>query len=430
MFRFGTKKPGRAGLRAALLAGATVAALGLGGLSAVSASAAFPCSGSNIVGQGASLQKIAQQNVWGPNFETNVCNKGAHPTVTYNSTGSGGGLKEWNHDGARGSINTALQYIATDDAPTAAQIGNITSVAGGADLLVIPVAQTSITVSAHPPAGCTMEEVTNNDMEHALRGTLTNWEQFATASGSCNAPVKRVVRQESSGTTYQFKNYLYKLRSTSSLPCIGKSWQELEPIEAGGSPNIDWPESCEARTLSPLLRGAGNGGVASTIKSEEGSIGYVALADAEAAGAPLEILELQNNGLDPDPGEASFASPVVGTTANCGNQVYPVPAGARSTIGTGFNVDWSSVFGAKPYIGGSNYPLCALTFVLAFHGYQAAGFTEDNETTVFTYIRRYMVNTEGQSDINGNFYSSLPSSSSVAHNVLRAARFTGGKISW
>src|SRR5215813_11773099 len=124
MFAGMNSNRGRARARVALIAGGVVAALGFGALNAGAAAAAPACTGNSITGQGASLQKIAQQNVWGPNFGNVICNKGSLPKISYNSTGSGAGLKEWNYDGVKGSINTGLAWISTDDAPTAAQIAN------------------------------------------------------------------------------------------------------------------------------------------------------------------------------------------------------------------------------------------------------------------------------------------------------------------
>src|SRR5436309_8924603 len=64
------------------------------------------CSGSNIEGKGASLQKLAQIEVWTPNFNTSAntlaCSgtqgsKGK-PTVKYTSTGSGAFLRSWGQE--------------------------------------------------------------------------------------------------------------------------------------------------------------------------------------------------------------------------------------------------------------------------------------------------------------------------------------------
>ena len=428
MLGFNKKTTVRTGLRAALLAGATVAALGLGGVG--SASAAPKCTGSNITGQGASLQKIAQQEVWIPAFQTEICNKGTFPTVTYNSTGSGGGLKEWNHDGVKGSINTSLSYIGTDDAPTAAQIANITSVAGGANLAVIPVAQTSLVVAANPPAGCEVEAITNSDMTAVFEGRLSSWDKLDTAEGTCSSPITRVVRKDASGTTYQFKNYLYALYKKGLFCTTGAtegkaSWQELEPIGPGGTPNTTWPETCGEKTLSTLLKPAanGNGEVMKLVKATPGSIAYSGLADAKAAG--VATLAVQNNG-QKKVSEATFGSPSAGATANCGSVQYKTPA----NVNTGINLDWSQVFGAQPAIGGSGYPICTLTFVLAFNGYQDAGFTLGQQTTTRDFIHEYMVQNAGQEDINSNNYSALPSSPNVRFDVLGAAQVAAKKITF
>src|SRR5262249_8684258 len=98
MLSFGKKKSARAGLRAALLAGATVGAFALVGLGAAgTASASLNCGGSAITGAGSSLQKVAQQNVWTPGFNgaTGVCPSG--PGIAYEPVGSGAGMANWNH---------------------------------------------------------------------------------------------------------------------------------------------------------------------------------------------------------------------------------------------------------------------------------------------------------------------------------------------
>jgi ABC-type phosphate transport system substrate-binding protein len=438
--RFRKNKSARTGLRAALLAGATVAAIGVGGLGASGAAAAPLCTGGNIIGQGASLQKVAQQNVWIPKFQTEVCNSGKFPTVTYESTGSGAGLKEWNADGAKGSLNHERLFISTDDAPTTEQINNIKSVAGGSNVLVIPVAQTAIAIVANPPAGCTVENITNPDLEKVFRGQFLTWNQLGTDSGTCNSPITRVVRLDGSGTTYQFKNYL-SLANTKGLACTtggteGKaSWKELQPITntETGAPNTTWPVSCEGTTLSTLTRPAKTGGgeVVKTVNATEGSIGYASLPDAKANSAKV-ILNVGNNG-QKGAAEATFGNPVdpgKAGVANCGSTTYVVPENARK-LGTALDVDWSKVFGANAAIGGTAYPLCTLTYELAFNKYSLAGFLNKYEVTTKDYIREYQV-FKGQEDLDasGTFYASLPTSAKSLNDVLGAAKFAAGKINF
>jgi ABC-type phosphate transport system substrate-binding protein len=445
MLSFGRRKTARAGIRAALMAGAAIAVVGL---SAGSAAASPSCTGSNITGRGSSLQKIAEQNVWSPNFHSNICNSGTEPTVTYESTGSGAGLEKWNHNGVEGKINTAYSFIGTDDAPTVAQIGNIDSVAGGAKLLTIPVAQTAISVIANPPAGCKISAIPNKDLESVFNGSILKWSQLstvlATPNPACNYAIKRVVRADGSGTTYQFKNYLWLLNK-KGLPCTtgateGKSsWQELETNGVGSHPNIDWPEDegC-AVPRSPVLRASGGGGVAEKVIAESGSIGYASLPDAKSKLKACEltetcknseILSVQSNGKK-KLSEATYASPQTGSQANCATAQYTVPIGARvAKTHTALDVDWSQVFGAKidTTLTGGGYPLCTLTYALAFNEYSKPSFSEGQETTVKDYLTEYITATAGQEDIASNFYAPLPTGA-ASHNVLQAAQFTAGKI--
>lgn len=435
MSRFGIRKSGRAGLRAALLTGATVAALAVGGLGAGSASASVLCNGGNIIGEGSSLQKISQQNVWIPAFQTEVCNSGTLPKIEYKPEGSAAGLKAWGATG--GAIDRSRAFVGSDDAPTAAQIANIKAAAGGGNVLVIPVAQTSIAVVVNPPAGCTVENLTNKELEKSFRGIVLKWSELENAVGgaACEAPLTRVVRFDGSGTTFQFKNYL-GLANTASLPCIEKTWKQLEPIEnpETSAPNTSWPESCK-KALSPVVRPAAKGGgeEVKKVNSTPGSIGYAALPDAEANGGT--VIGIQNNGFVSTE-EATYGNPqIAGASvgkgiANCAATKYVVPTEGRRT-GTGIDVDWSQVFGALPAIGGSAYPLCTLTYDLAFKGYKEAGFKFAPYQTVRDFLNGYVV-FGGQTALitSETNYAPLPETPGLAgNNVIAAAKFSAALIS-
>ena len=381
------------------------------------------CTGADIVGAGSSLQAIAQTQIWKPQFENLRCDKGTHPTVDYESIGSAAGMREWNADGTRGSINTDLAFIGTDAAPTPAQIGNIESVAGGARLAVLPVAQTAIAIVANPPAGCEVEAITNSNLAGVFEGRIREWSKLDGAEGKCNSPIARVVRKDGSGTTLQFKNYLdvlYKkgLACTTGATEGKQSWEELEPIGPTDAPNTSWPETCSGKTLSPVIRPAGSDDdeEVKAVNATAGSIGYASLPQAKAnlAGG-TSILALQNNGQKAG-GEANFANAASGTGANCGGIAYH---GAKIYLSLE-NKDWSHVFGAMPSVGGKSYPLCTLTYVLAFHGYQAAGFAFGQEVTARDFLE-----SRGSADLSSYYYSQLPS-------VIGSARTnpTATIISW
>jgi Fibronectin type III domain/Protein of unknown function (DUF3616) len=390
------------------------------------------CNGADIVGAGSSVQEIAQSEVWKPRFEDTLCDSGTHPTISYQSVGSGAGMQAWSFDGVKGSIDTNRSYIGTDAPPSAAQIANIESAAGGAQLAVIPVAQTAIAILANPPAGCTVDQITNSNLAAVFEGRIASWDKVEGAAGAgCKAPSTRVVRADASGTTYQLKNYLFQLYKKGLFCTEGGtegrlSWREMEPLETS---NTAWPEACFEKSLSKVVRaGEGPGGIAEVNKVDEtpGGIGYAALPDAKAiAKGGTEILELQNNG-QRSGFEAEFADPAtVKGTANCGGISY-----TGFKLGASLDVDWSGVFGARPAVGGTSYPLCALTYDLAFHGYRAAGFAEGQEITVRDYLDDYVVQAAGQAEIAGNYYSRLPTSAEPRFDVLSAARRAAAEIGW
>lgn len=398
----------RTGARVGLLALVAMAAMAVSALGASSASAA--CTGGVLKGEGSSLQKIAQQEVWGPGFEKEECGI-ENPEINYTSTGSGPGLEAWDFTGM-GTFNTEFGYIGTDDAPSAAQIATARGAANNASVVVVPVAQAAIAVLVHPPSGCSITQITNAQLEEAFSGKITNWSEFTTGSG-CSGTLTRVVRKEGSGTTYQFKNYLSKINS--GAPCTGaKKWTETEENGAGGKPNIEWPE---CGTMAPETA-AGGGALAEKVKNTEGTIGYAALPDAKAKGA--SFVKVQNGEVK---GVKSFASPEAAEeTSNCTGTQYTLPSGAETE---GLNKDWSTVFGGNPTIGGSNYPICTLTYDLGWHSYATAGFTQAHIGTFVHHFFTWIIKTWLGMNI-GHYYSALPTE--TGRDVQKAAEAASAQV--
>ncbi len=231
--------------------------------------------------------------------------------------------------------------------------------------------------------------------------------------------------------------------NTAGLPCTVNeaesqaTWKELAPIvdPETGAPNTGWPETCTGKTLTTVVRPEENGDGAAVrqVTATPGSISYAALPASEANGG--RTVNLQNNGLveieEAVYGEPHIAGASKGKgTANCAATKYLVPTEARTT-GTGLDVDWSQVFGAQPAIGGTAYPLCTLTYDLAFHGYEAAGFSAAQATTIRDYINGYIV-FGGQTALSTSEtnYQPMPETKGLtANNVAAAARFAASLIS-
>jgi ABC-type phosphate transport system substrate-binding protein len=410
------------GVRAGLLAGTSLAVVAIAGIGAGSASAA--CSASVMKGQGSSLQRIAQQEVWSTGYISGGCGTGTNLKPEYTSSSSGTGMAAWGSTG--GAITREWTYIGTDDGPNTTQIGNMKTAAGaGSNLVVVPVAQTAIAIMVHPPTNCSITNITNENLEAAFSGAATTWAAIGATGTGCTGKLTRVVRKDASGTSYQFKNYLALINTlrnggTEGVSCTGQpKWSALEPIEGAGGPNLEWPECGTTAVTRPA--GTGGGEVAATVVATEGTIGYAALPDSKSKGATTA--KVQNNGIS---GSPIFQTPNAGTEeARCSAAEYTVPGEALKATGTGLNVDWSKVFGGQPAIGGTVYPICTLTYDLAWNNYVTAGFAAGIGSSVKSYDEFILSNGAAT-----KWYSNLPTKSgeSEAHNVKQAAEFAVSKI--
>lgn len=379
------------------------------------------CSGAGAAGTGSGslLQRKAQQ-LWASAFSA-LCPGVRTPAFYPTAAGA------------------KADFIGTEAPPSAPQIPALTGGAG-AKLAVIPVAQTAIAIIAHPPIECSIAKITNRQLEQVFSGRLQRWSDLQTAAGTgCNRQITRVVPHLGVGITSQFKSYLARMDS-GPLPCVEKTWSELRLIEDAktGAPNTTWPEGCVGS--SPIVRpGSVGGGVAQEVHRTGASIGFVGLPEAEEKQAT--ILALENDGLRTFSSKAaalgaSYANPAAAGMANCDGIEYNVPVGARRKPGeSGFDADWSGVVGANPAVGGTKYPLCMLTYALAFHGYSLRPdrkITLIREQTVRDYLRELVVTPAGQALLAGpgSWYAPLPTAAYSSKDVLAAAQYAAGKISY
>lgn len=290
----------------------TVLAVCAAAFGASSANAAFSatysarCSGSGITGAGATFQNQAQTawiGFWGTDG-TYGCPTPTYTTPPINYTGGGSGAGR-NAFGATGGTRSAtVRYIGVDEAPTPAQrttmeAGDPSTATDNGKLAIVPVAQGSTTVIVNFPQYCQLPAGSSNLASYA-RFKLTDavlekvWEGDSTAdtwgeilpdieaipgaprtTAQCAAvPVKRVVRVDSSGTTFAFKKF---------LKGINPSFTWEEPTLG----NTAWPNNAGA---TAVLTGTGTGGgpLATKVAQTFGSIGYVDLASARAAGFKKE----------------------------------------------------------------------------------------------------------------------------------------------
>jgi hypothetical protein len=392
-----------------------------------------------------------------------------------------------------------------DNGPTGA------GTAGAGAIHVIPVAGAAITLVVHFPNGCELKnpaepggngktstgglaakekgtgsevEGQNNDPASAFtgdkfsnrtlrvhisdeelaevwQGHITTWngivpqEEFGNAllaerEACAQTPISRIVRQDTSGTTYNFKHFLALLPSsvtpdgptlwTSSESQVGKTntvWPLGSATEPGVPPSVSAKNECvEAVHICHSLEGSG-GSLSNAVIATNGSIGYLDLATAREKGydmtanttgeeskndrlywIPLESVTPPASGSGTGAVNAGvFAEPTTEAKAhfsplganakgaNCAGADYrgiPTTPASDPTLG-----DWSQAIAT----GGTTYPLCAITYDLAFDDdapvYGNTPTEEAKARTVKDYLTS-VVSSAGQFELPTFDYAALP----------------------
>jgi ABC-type phosphate transport system substrate-binding protein len=444
------RRAGAARWRMALFASALALLTALAALNAAGASAlGEQCSGGQARGMGSFLQTRAQQEWSAGELGFNAspsplaCSgsqgTGGTPEVNFVPLSSSGALRHWGaEDGSlhTGGFGFLANFVATDIAPSG-PVGEEGSMlakmkaALGSDLAVVPVTQTAITIVAHPPQlpahpACVVPRINNAQLQKVFSGRLRNWRQLNAASdpnpgGDCDQAITRIVRDESSGTTYQFKHYLNSINPTP-LACSGaekRTWAQLQaPFGGETSPNQEWPSNAACQegegpvtTVSgPIAEGGG--GPAGYVRETPGTITYASLPEAQQS-APKQIVDLHNG--------VKFASPENGEGgAACGAAKYARPAGWEG----GVDLDWSQVYGSDPNIGEvakNAYPICTLTYDVA----ATERFSGKAATTVHDYLAFAVDKEGGQAAVRHAGYHDLPAGIAKAANAA-IAHIDGG----
>jgi ABC-type phosphate transport system substrate-binding protein len=438
---------------ACVLSAAAVAALVAPG-AASAASIGAQCSGSNLTGKGSSLQKLAQQTVWNPDFNTSTnaraCSgtqgTGGKPTIAYTSVGSGAGMEAWGIN--KHAFEGTNGFVGTDEPPNQLQKEEIQSHAKhpkATTLETIPVLQGAVAVIVRLPAQCEATSKSNPGrlvldnvtLEKIWAGVVTKWSEI-TENGDevftypgdktkCNTetPITRIVRKDQSGTTSIFKKYQALINSEKNI--LGeKGWREISE----GTANTEWPGTVTRPSES------GGGALVKLVSETASSIGYANLADARSNGSfagpnggakTKEFwVPIQNNGTEQE--EETYADPSTDgdakevANANCANTEYTngeVPFPPASALDV-----WNEVTTRTTE---AHYTLCGLTYDLTFHEYsQYPETTLEEATTANNYLLWVLANSAegGQSVINKHDYLALPTSLlSIARTGAETTKF-------
>ncbi len=388
------------------------------------------CKGVNVEGQGASTQKIIQQNFWSKEFNTSsakkACSGTLKPTVKYNSTGSGAGLKSWGAETKAGetiNFSPTNAFLGSDEPPNAAQIGEIEaqeSTATKNSVLTIPVMQVAVALVVHLPEGCTATStvsagrlvLSQKTLEEIYSGAIKTFGAIKDGGDSVTCPtaaIQPVVRQDQSGTTHIFKRFLNLIDGSPLVTEKGSAtWGELSE----GSLNTTWPTA--AGVVHPAEKGGGE--LVKYVAEHAGTIGYASLADARAnkafgaeggANKPTFWAEVEN---ESKKGKAKYAEPSTngenGTvaTANCKKTAYS--NGSISFPPPSVTSPWNEVTSKTSE---NTYAICGFSFDIAIDGYHLLPGTSAGEAETVKAYEEYVTEKKGgQAALQVNDYEILP----------------------
>ncbi|MGQ1786721.1 MULTISPECIES: phosphate ABC transporter substrate-binding protein PstS [unclassified Saccharicrinis] len=183
--------------------------------------------------------------------------------VTYGGIGSGGGIKSLK--------DKVVDFGATDAFLSDEKLTDMP-----AEIVHIPTCLGAVVIAYNLP-GVEGLKLTNELLEGIFMGKITKWNDSRIKANNeglalPDQTITFVHRSDGSGTTFIFSDYMSKISSV---------WAD----QVGTGKSLQWPVGMGAK---------GNPGVAGTIKSTVGSIGYVGSEYALAQKIPVALLQNQS----------------------------------------------------------------------------------------------------------------------------------------
>jgi phosphate transport system substrate-binding protein len=266
--------------------------------------------------------------------------------ITYNSTGSGTGKKEF---------GSGLTDFAGTDSTVKDGDGPATG-----SFLYVPTVAAPITVS-YNLSGVTELKLSPDTLAKIFSRQIKKWNDPAIVAENAGAtlPDKNIVvahRSDGSGTTNNFTKYLAK--------AAPNSWK------LGSGDTVAWPADTQG--------GDKNTGVAQIIKQSDGAIGYVDMADATAS--KLVFAAIKNKD---------------------GQFVKASLDGATASLG-GATVKDDLTYDPLDAAGAASYPITAPTYILV-----KTQYTDAAKGKAVKGFLKWLL-TDGQSVAAGVNFAKLP----------------------
>jgi phosphate transport system substrate-binding protein len=317
--------------------------------SVAATTAAIACGSGTLAMAGSTAQANAISK-WTQDYQT-ACS-GA--TINYTANGSGAGVTSFT-DGQ--AVVAGSDYSLSSSQQPAAN----THCGTGNTAINIPAVPGAIAVIFNVP-GVTSLDLSAKNLAAIFSGTITNWNDPAIKADNPNAtlpnlPIQTFHRADTSGTSYNFSNYLHSL--VPSAPAANKQW----PFSAGTGET-------------------GSSAVAAKVKATSGAIGYAEYSYATSNS--LSYAEVSN--------AAGTFVPL--TQANANNfiaQAQVAQSGSDTTLSFNYN-----------YSNANAYPAVLITYEIA-----CSGGNGSNAGLIKGFLG-YIVSSTAQGELTSLGYVPLP----------------------
>ena len=289
--------------------------------------------------------------------------------VTYGGIGSGGGIKSLK--------DKVVDFGATDAFLSDEKMASMPS-----EIVHIPTCLGAVVI-AYNLEGVEGLKLTNELLEGIFMGNITNWNDSRIQVNNQNLmlpdqPITFVHRSDGSGTTFIFSDYLSK---------ISTQWAD----KVGRGKSLQWPVGIGAK---------GNPGVAGTIKTTSGSIGYIGSEYAFAQKIPVALLQ-NKSGNYIEPSIESISASAQGE----------LPADTRVML---TNSDDANA-----------YPISGFTWLILYKEQAYEGQSKAQAQATLEFLD-WIVSADAQDEASKVNYAPLPEKAvTQAKSILRSVTYNG-----
>ncbi len=289
--------------------------------------------------------------------------------VTYGGIGSGGGIK-------------SLKDKVVDFGATDAYLSDKNMAEMPAPIVHIPTCMGAVVIAYNLP-GVEGLKLTNELLEGIFMGDITKWNdsKIKAVNEGLDLPNQEITfvhRSDGSGTTYIFSDFMSK---------ISTKWND----EVGKGKSLKWPVGIGAK---------GNPGVAGTVKSTPGAIGYVGSEYAFAQ--KIAYAQVKNK-------SGNYITPSIESISAAAKG--SLPADTRIMVTNSDDAD--------------AYPICGFTWLILYKEQAYNGRSKDQALATLNFLD-WIVSPEAQTVAPKVNYAPLPQKAvAQAKEILRSVTYNG-----